>query len=214
MAGAATTTVAPVAVNPPPVVTIPTPPANFIAPEMTQFRGCHPSKNELASAGQAITDLGRFADYSTVLGASAPPVSSVVSALSTGLGWRALRDPTETWDTYVRAQDAMAWKAAITLLDDVKALFLIAVSKSSSLATKYPGLAQMFDAPKASARKATSTKKRNAKAAVASAQAAAKTAAEAAPAVPVAAASPTVLVNAQALAPCCLRTGRKLSRDT
>ncbi len=91
----------------------------------------------------------------------------------------------------------MAWKAAITLLDQVKALFLIAVSKSSSLATMYPGLAQMFDAPKASTRKAMSTKKKNAKAKVASA-AAAKTAAEAAPAVPVAAASPTVLVNAQA----------------
>ncbi len=164
---------------------------------MSQFRGCYPHKSELAAAPGVITDLEKFAGYSTTLGTSAPPVPAVTGAISVALEWRTMRDSTETWDEYVRAQDAMAWQAAMTYLDDIKPLFLIAVSKNPSLATTYPWLAQVFNAPKVSARQAKTTKKNNAKAAVASAQAAAKTAA-AASAAPVATASPTVLVNAQA----------------
>jgi hypothetical protein len=189
--------VALVSVNAPPAVTILSPPAGFVAPKMSSFRGYHPSKTELAAAPGVISDLGKFADYVTVLGTSAPAASSVVEAITAAMGWRALRGPTEVWDTYVRAEDAMAWQVAITLLDRVKPLFLIAVAANPTLATMYPGLAQMFNAPKLSARQAQVTKKKNAKAAVASA-AAAKSAAVAASAAPVAPASPTVLVNAQA----------------
>ena len=65
------------------------------------------------------------------------------------------------------------------LLDQLKPLFLIAVAKDPALATQYAGLAQMFDAPKAVAKQAVATRKKNAKtkavAATAAAQAAAVT---------------------------------------
>lgn len=165
---------------------------------MRQFSGCYPHKSELAAAPGVVTDLVKFVDYGVTLGTSAPPVAAVTAAINVALQWRAMRDSTETWDTYVRAEDAMAWQAAMTYLGDIKPLFLIAVSKNPSLVMTYPWLAQMFDAPKVSARQAKVTRKKNAKAAAASAAAAAKTTAEAASAAPVAAAAPTVLVNAQA----------------
>jgi serine/threonine-protein kinase len=66
----------------------------------------------------------------------------------------------------------MASQAAITLLDRVKPLLLIAAAANPTLATMYPGLAPMFNAPKLSARQAQVTKKKNATAAAASAAAA------------------------------------------
>lgn len=172
---AATTTVSNV-VAAPPAVTLPTPPDGFIAPNMADFRGFHPTKTELAAAMGTVSDLGKFADYLTVLGTAAPDAVATANAVSVAMRWRMMRGPTETWDAYVRAQDAMAWKVAITLLDELKPLFLIAAAKNSTLATTYPGLAQMFNAAKATARTATATKKKNAKAAASAAASAAATA--------------------------------------
>jgi hypothetical protein len=147
---------------------------------MRTFMGYHPSKTELSAAPRVLVDLGNFADYNSVLGSSAPPASSVSNAVSVAIQWRMQRGPTEAWDAYVKAQDGIAWKEALTLLDEVKALFLIAAAKNPTLTTTYPGLARMFDAPKVAAKQATSTRKKNAK--TAAAATAAATTAAAAPA--------------------------------
>jgi len=162
----ATTSALPNEVAPPPVVATPTPPLGFIAPTMSRYRGYHPKTLQLIAAAGAISDLGKFTDYLTVFGTSAPAASAVATALETGLAWRALRDSSESWNTYVKALDAMAWQAALLLLDELKPLFLIAVAKNAALSSAYPGLARIFDATVTLAKASAATKKKKAKAEV------------------------------------------------
>ena len=56
-------------------------------------------------------------------------------------------------------------------------MFLGAVAKDPALAQQYPGLMQMFDAPKAVAKQAVATRKKNAKAKADTAASAAQAAA-------------------------------------
>ena len=154
----------PNAMSPPPDVVIPSPPVGFMAPSWRDFLGYRPTSREIAAATTAIADLGNFDDYVAVLGSAVPTAASIASALQLGVSWRGMRDSTATWDVYAKAQDSMAWKNALTLLDELKPVFLGAVAKNPALATKYAGLMQMFDAPKVVAEQATATKKKNAKA--------------------------------------------------
>ena len=166
--------------------------------------GYRPTSREIAAATTAIADLGSFDDYVAVLGSAVPTAASIASALQLGVSWRGMRDSTATWDVYAKAQDGMAWKNALTLLDELKPVFLGAVAKNASLATKYPGLMQMFDAPKALAKLGVATRKKNAKAKADTAASAAQAAGAAVtPAVPAAttaaapaAATKTVTVTA------------------
>ena len=99
-----------------------------------------------------------------MLGASAPPIATILqSSVGLALRWRASRDLAEPWATYVKTEDAYAWQAAKPALDDLKALFLIAVSKNASLAVKYPALAAYCNAAKHTAEQALATRKKNAK---------------------------------------------------
>ncbi len=189
----------PNAVSPPPDVDIPSPPPGFMAPSWRDFLGYRPTSREIAAATTAIADLGSFDDYVEVVGSAVPMAACIVRALQLGVGWRGMRDSTATWDVYARAQDSMAWKNALTLLDKLKPVFLGAVAKNAALATKYAGLMQMFDAPKVVAELATATKKKNAKARAAAAAPAAQAAGVAAPAATAeapATAGKTVTVNA------------------
>jgi hypothetical protein len=165
------------AVGAPPVVTIPSPPAGFVTPAGRTYVGFLPSSRELAAAATAVTDLGSFDDYVALFGSAAPPAAAVANAIAIGLQWRAMRTPAEAWDAYVRAQYGAAWKEARTQLDELKPLFLHALAKDPSLASKYQGLTEMFDAPKVSASKAAATKKKSAQAKAAKATVATSTAA-------------------------------------
>jgi hypothetical protein len=180
--GSSTSTPAsPTVANEPPVVVIPEVPDNFTAPTtMRGFKGYYPNKSELAALPGALSDLGNFAEYATVLGNTAPPASAVTSTVSVGMSWRQLRISTEAWDAYVKTQDAIAWKAAVTLLDEVKVLFLYAVSKNATLATKYPSLLAYFNVSKETAAQGSVTRKKNAKTKAAAALVAATAAGEAA----------------------------------
>jgi hypothetical protein len=189
------TSALPGVVSPPPDDDIPSVPTDFVPPNYHDFLGFHPSSRELDAAAQAIVDLQRFSDYVTVLGSAAPPAAALAAALTLGTEWRSMRNATQAWDEYARAQDAKAWKNALTLVDELKPLFLNAVVKNARLASQYPGLTQMFDAQKASARQGIATRKKNAKAkadaAAPAAQAAGTAAQSADAAVTTAAASTT-----------------------
>ncbi len=182
-------------------MTVPSVPAGFVLPDMDAFRGSYPNKNELVAAPLALTDLGNFTSYPTVLGSSAPAEPAVAGKLSVAISWRAVRNESQAWLAYVNAQDAIAWKAALSSLDEVKPLFLIAVAKNPELAGTFPGLSQMFDAGKVVAAKALATKKKATEAeAKAAKKAAAAQAAANAAAVKAAAhaAAATVTANATA----------------
>jgi len=153
----------PSALQGPPAVTIPAVPLGYVVANRHAVLGYYPNATELAAAPQVVTDLGNFADYLTVLGTSAPEAPALAGSVTVGIEWRNLRNACEVFTSYVKAQDAIAWKAALVGLDELKPLFQIAATKNPTLATKYPGLAAMFDASKVIARNAAATRKKTAK---------------------------------------------------
>jgi hypothetical protein len=148
----------------PPDVVIPTPPVGFNATDFERFLGFRPLGDEVKAAEVAVTDLESFDDFVATFGTVAGDKTTLVNALILGIQWREMRDLTAAWDTYVRVQDGLAWKAALTLLSKLKPYFLDAVSQNAALATKYSGLMQMLDAPKVIATRALATRTKNAKA--------------------------------------------------
>jgi len=150
--------------DPAPDVVIPTVPATFREPNLRVFKGFYPNQSELASMAGAVSDLARFVDYNALLGTAIGPAQTLANSITEGIKWRTLRDATETWDTYVRVEDALAWKAAMTLIDDVKPIFLFAAQKNASIATTYPALAKLFGAEKEAAKQGAATKAKKAKA--------------------------------------------------
>jgi hypothetical protein len=146
-----------------PAVDAPAPPKGFVLPSAPiGLRGHSPSELELMALPGLLKDLGSFTDYGSVLGASATSASTIQSSVSTALGWRQSRLAAEAWRGYVKTEDAIAWKATMTLLDELKSQFLFAVSKNPALALTYPALAVYATAAKAISAKATVTRKKNA----------------------------------------------------
>jgi hypothetical protein len=152
----------PAVLGPPAGLITPSPRVGYVPPPVSEIAGFRPSAHVLAAAPTAMANLTSFVDYTALLGSAAPPAASVASAISVALAWRTERAPAQAWDRYVRAQYGLACKAALTLLDELKPLFLAAAAKDPSLALKYQGLAEIFEAPKVAANKSVATKKRKA----------------------------------------------------
>ena len=150
----------PVVVGPPPEVTVPGPPPGFVAPGASKYLGYIPTTHELAEARTAIADLRKFSDYGAVLGSAAPDAAAVASAIEIGMQWRQMRPAAAMWDAYVRAQNGMAWRVALTLLSELKPLFRAAAAKDPGLLTTYQGLAGMLEAPKVVAKQSAATRRK------------------------------------------------------
>jgi len=149
--------------SPVPNALIPAPPAGFVPDAARDFLGYRPSSRMLSAATTALANLRTFATYGQVFGSAAPDADVVLGALDLAIQWRAMRDLTATWDLYVRTQDGLAWKAALTILDQLKPLFLNASATNPALATQYAGLTSFFEAPKVAAKQGLATKAKKAK---------------------------------------------------
>jgi hypothetical protein len=173
----------------PPDVTLPSVPTDFTEPMMSTFRGHYPNKVELAEMPKAEEELRQFTDYATIMGSTTTPAVDFANALELGRAWRKLRTESATWDTYVKAQDAKAWKTAMAMLDDVRPIFQRAVLKTAALGLAYPALVALFDATKTVAKAAVAARAKNAETNAATAATAAKAATDAAQATAIAAAN-------------------------
>ena len=168
-ATASAASVTPTVADPVPTVGAPPVPSTFVAGTKLDNRGFFPNGAELAAMPNAALDLLRFTDFTALLGASAMPAPALASAITLAIQWRQERDASNAWDACAKAQDAFAWRDAMNGIDEVRPLFLFAVSKNPSLATQYPWLAQLFDAAKVITKQASTTKAKKAKAATAAA---------------------------------------------
>jgi hypothetical protein len=157
----------------PPAVTFPVIAEGTVLPNMRAFRGFYPNHEELAALPGALTDLASFVDYTSLLGSSAPLPTALIGVVNVGLAWRTQRNASQAWTAFVAAQDGIAWKAASSMIDELRPLFLFAVAKNPELATAYPGLTQLFHAGKAAAELAAATKRKAVKAQAAAAKKAA-----------------------------------------
>jgi hypothetical protein len=177
------------AADTPPDVTLPPIPSDYTEPVMTSFRGHYPNKVELAEMRRAEDELRQFTEYTTILGTATTPAVDFANALELGRAWRSLRDQSAAWDSYVKAQDAKAWKTAMAMLDDVRPSFQRAVQKNSALGLAYPALVALCGATKTVAKAAVATRAKNAETHAATAAAATKAASDTAQAAAITAAN-------------------------
>jgi len=166
--------------------TTPVPPEGFVPPDARDMLGSHPRLAEVAHAAAVVEELRSFSDYDATFGVTVPPSQRIAELLDVARKWRMHRDEAAAWNTYVRAQDALAWKQALDLLDELKPAYKLAVGQKPALATTYPRLATFFDTHKNIAERASVTKKtkKKEKAAEAAAQAQATEAVSLAPSTP------------------------------
>jgi hypothetical protein len=85
-----------------------TPPKGFVPDNSMDFRGVLPRTSELLALPIAVADLGKFADYATVMGSKAPPFAQVQSAFTITNAWSAARTDADAWDKYARIQEGVA----------------------------------------------------------------------------------------------------------
>jgi hypothetical protein len=182
----------------PPKVTLPSVPTDFTEPMMRTFRGLYPNKIELAEMPDAEAELRGFPDYASIMGSATTPAEDFANALELGRAWRKLRDESAAWDTYVKAQDAKAWKTAMAMLDDVRPIFQRAAQKNTALVLVYPALTALFDGTKMMAKASASARAAKAKSDAAAAATAAKAASDAATATAVAAANAAGIATGRA----------------
>ena len=185
-ATASAASVTPTVADPVPTVGAPPVHSTFVAGTKLDNRGFFPNGAELAAMPNAALDLLRFTDFTALLGASAMPAPALASAITLAIQWRQERDASNAWDACAKAQDAFAWRDAMNGIDEVRPLFLFAVSKNPALATTYPWLSQLFNVPKMMAKQAAASRanaaKKAKKAAATAAAKGAETAAAVAPA--------------------------------
>jgi hypothetical protein len=174
----------------PPNVPVPSAPDGFEATSMAPLRGLAIRTSEVVLLPMVMNDLANFTDYDTTLGSGAPDPATFVADIQVALKWRASRNGFQSYTEYLKVGDAMAWQAVMPALEALKSSFALAVAKDPDLATTYRGLAALFSARKSTARKASLTKRENAKA-KAVATSTASTAAPEAPTAP----SPKVTIT-------------------
>jgi hypothetical protein len=148
----------------PPSTGFPDVPRGFTKVPGSDFLGYHPTTGELSVAPRAIDELRAFARDLEALGPSVPACNGIADALSRGIEWRVMRERAERWCEFARVQDGLAWKAAVTELNKLKEVFLIARAHRPALVENFPALARMFDAPTAIAKRSAATRLRRAKA--------------------------------------------------
>jgi len=202
---ATATSTGPAAVDPssvpfmsaPPTVTVPVPPAGFVPVRAVDLKGFRPMQSELASVPDAVMELRTFPNWALVFGITAEPADQIAQRMEVAAEWTALLAQSNDWFTYVKSQEGMAWKDGIESMESLKLPFQLASAANPSLLKQFPALGRLLGAQKVVAKRAASTKKKNA----ATAAATAATTATAAPAqtvtvtAPAAAATPARVVT-------------------
>jgi len=153
------------ALRPPPDVTFPSPPAEFVPQPAGAFNGFRPLQTEVAAAPDAALELERFTDWDQVFGVTAPPAALLARKLQIASQWSSLLAQTEAWLAYVKSEEGQAWMGALEAMDALKVPFQLATATHASLLAQCPHVATLLGAHRAQARRAMATRRRKAAAA-------------------------------------------------
>jgi hypothetical protein len=146
---------------PPSSANIPSPPKGFVAPVGAIFRGILPQQTELAVLQAAVEELRAFTDYSQVMGGTAPPATQVAQALDIGGQWTSMRNASDDWDGFCRSQEGVAWTTIRAMQDRLRPAWDLAVAGDPTLAARFPNLAALLGAKRATAKQGVATKALN-----------------------------------------------------
>jgi hypothetical protein len=164
---AASTVVTQAYLPPPPAnAVIPVPPSGTSSPNGANYTAFLPRSTEEAALVNAVADLRKCTNFSTLFGATALPYAQVLQAFDVGNQWTTMRNQTAAWDAYCQTQEGMCWQTIRAMMDRLRPAFDLAVTGDATIASTMPGLATLLGARKAIAAKAVATKKAN-KAAIA-----------------------------------------------
>jgi hypothetical protein len=145
----------------PPVVNIPAAPAGFVPVNLLDYKGAHPKTGQVAAVPDAVAELTGSTTYATTFGPAAPEVGSFVQQLDDAVGWTQLRNEVEAFLLYVRSQEAVAWKAGLTQIDQAKAVYDITLVRNPSVPVLFPALTRLLEVTNAIGLKSAAARKRN-----------------------------------------------------
>jgi hypothetical protein len=153
-------------VNPPPKgALIPLVPQGAQTVNPGDYRAQMPRNLELAAMPDVVEELGRFTEYATVFGKTAPPLTYVQQTFDAATQWSAMRVSVATWDEYCRSQEGAAWSAVRDIISSLAPAFQLASRTDNTLGRQFPALVRLFDARKVIAARGAATRKANKKAA-------------------------------------------------
>jgi hypothetical protein len=146
----------------PPVVDFPVPPTGFAPVNLLDFRGSHPKAGQIAALPGALHDLAS-AIYVATFGPAAPSASKLAGELTIASEWTTMRSSVEQFLIYVKSLEAITWKAALSDLEKLDAIFQILVTQNPAVAAEFPGLDRLLNVPKVISQRAAATRARRAK---------------------------------------------------
>ena len=150
--------------NAPPTVILPAVSAEFTPVNPRDYLGAHPKKGQLTALSGAIAELeSKSSDYATALGPLVPPAPKLAVELTNAAQWTALRKRLQAFLIYVKSSEAICWKTALADLEKLNVIFQLLQKQNLALATEFPELTKLLDAPKVVAARATATRARNSK---------------------------------------------------
>jgi hypothetical protein len=153
-------------VNPPPAdASIPLVPQGAQIVNPGDYRAQMPRNLELAAMPDVVAELGRFTEYASVFGKTAPPLTYVQQTFDAATQWSAMLVGMATWDEYARSQAGAAWSAVRDITASLSPAFELASKTDNTLARQFPALVRLFEARKVIAARAAATRKANKKAA-------------------------------------------------
>jgi hypothetical protein len=148
--------------QPPPAdAKIPAPPSGAAQPDASAYRSVTPRATELAALPSAVENLQRFTAFTTVFGAAGLPYAQVLQAFTVGNQWSTMRKASAAWDAFSRTEEGLSWGTIRSIMERLGPLWDIAAAADPSLAVTFPGVATLFGAKKAIARKGASTRRLN-----------------------------------------------------
>ncbi len=147
----------------PPVVDIPAVPAGYTPVKLADYRGYHPRTAQLNAAPNAAREIASGATYASTFGPAMPAAATFATVLNDADGWTELRLELEAFLEYVKSEEAVAWKAALTQMEKARAVYVVVAASNPQVAVQFPFLARLMDAASVAVRKGATTRKENAK---------------------------------------------------
>lgn len=146
--------------DPVPAEGAPSPPAGYVPTKAG--RGFRPQRAQVAIAPKAAGEIRSSTRYTEQFGTAAPDPVSVADALTNASAWSAKLQNAAAWYQYVKQQEGLAWKHALTLTDPLRVPFEFHLSRDATVGQELPSVAKFFAAAKDTAKKGVATKKRKA----------------------------------------------------
>jgi hypothetical protein len=146
--------------DPVPMESSPSPPAGYVPTKAG--RGFRPQRAQVAIATKAAGELRGSTTYTEQFGTAAPDPASVADALTNAAAWSGKLQNATAWYQYVKQQEGLAWKHALSLTDPLRVPFEFRLSRDATIGQELPSVAKFFAAAKDTAKKGVATKKKKA----------------------------------------------------